>query len=101
MGEPHERDNDVGVVMNESMVEVHESKEGLNVLNFPWFRPIRDGPNFLRGHRESVRRETESEVLSGGGMELTFLWLGDIVFAEALEDFSDMFLMGLEVLGVY
>ena len=35
-------------------------------------------------------------------MELTFLWLGEeIVLLEALEDFADMFLMGLEVLGVY
>ena len=35
-------------------------------------------------------------------MEFTFLWLGEeIVFSEALEDFTDMFLMGLEVLGVY
>ena len=35
-------------------------------------------------------------------MELTLLWLGEeIVLSEALEDFMDMFLMGLEVLGVY
>ena len=35
-------------------------------------------------------------------MELTLLWLGEeIVLSEALEDFTDMFLMGLEVLGVY
>ncbi|KIM55465.1 hypothetical protein SCLCIDRAFT_52274, partial [Scleroderma citrinum Foug A] len=39
-------------------------------------------------------------VLSGGGMELTLLWLGkEIVLSEASEDFADMFLMGLEVLG--
>ena len=59
--------------MDESMVEVRESKEGLNVLNFPRFRPIGDGLNFLRRHGESVGRETETEVLGGGGMELTFL----------------------------
>ncbi|KIM67351.1 hypothetical protein SCLCIDRAFT_44379, partial [Scleroderma citrinum Foug A] len=39
-------------------------------------------------------------VLGGGGMELTFLWLGEeIVLSEALEDFADVFLMGLKVLG--
>ena len=76
--------------MDESKVEVHESEEGLEVLNF------------LRRHGESIGRETETEVLSGGGMELTFLWLGkEIVLSEALEDFVDMFLMGLKVLGVY
>ena len=84
------------------MVKVHESKEGLNILNFPRFSPIGNGLNFLRGHGESVGRETETEVLGGGGMELTFLWLGKkIVLSEALEDFVDVFLMGLKVLGVY
>ena len=35
-------------------------------------------------------------------MELTFLWLGeDIVLSETLEDFADVFLMGLKVLRVY
>ncbi|KIM65165.1 hypothetical protein SCLCIDRAFT_113434, partial [Scleroderma citrinum Foug A] len=39
-------------------------------------------------------------VLGGGGMKLTFLWFGEeIVFVEASEDFTDVFLMGLEVLG--
>ncbi|KIM66076.1 hypothetical protein SCLCIDRAFT_111444 [Scleroderma citrinum Foug A] len=102
VGKLHERNNDVGVVMDESTVEVRECKEGLDVLNLLQFQPIRDGLNFLHGHRESIRRETESEVLSGGGMELTLLWFGkEIVFAEALEDFTDVSLMGLEVLGVY
>ena len=102
MGKPREGTNDVGVVVDESMVEVCKSKEGLNVLNFPQFRPIGDGLNFLRGHGESIGRETETEVLSGGGMELTFLWLGkEIVLSEALKDFADMFLMAFEILGVY
>ena len=99
---PHERNDNVGVVVNKATVEVHESEEGLNVLNFPQFQPIRDGLNFLHEHRESVGRKTETEVLGGGGVELTFLWIGkEIVFAEVLEDFVDVFLMGLEVLGVY
>ena len=101
-GKPHERNNDVGVVVDESTVEVRESKEGLNVLNLPWFQPIGNGLNFLRRHGESIGRETETEVLGGGGMELTFLWLGEeIVLSETLEDFAGMFLMGLEVLRVY
>ena len=88
--------------MDELTIEVHESEEGLDVLNFPWFWPVGNGLNFLRRHGEFVGRETETEVLSGGGMELTFLWLGkEIVLSEALEDFADVFLMGLKVLGVY
>ena len=88
--------------MDESTVKVRESEEGLNVLNFPQFQPIRNGLNFLCRHGESIRRETETEVLGGGGMELTLLWLGEeIVLSEASEDFADVFLMGLKVLGVY
>ena len=72
------------------------------MLNFPRFRPVGNGLNFLFGHRESVGGETETEVLGGGGMELTFLWLGEeIVLSETLEDFADVFLMGLEVWRVY
>ena len=101
-GKPCERNDNVGVVVDELTVKVHESEEGLNVLNFLWFWPIRDGLNFLCGHGESIGRETETEVLGGGGIELTFLWLGEeIVFAEASEDFTDVFLMGLEDLRVY
>ena len=84
------------------MVEVHESKEELDVLHFLWFWPIGDGLNFLCRHGKSIGRKTETKVLSGGGMELTFLWLGEeIVLSEVSEDFADMFLMRLEVLGVY
>ncbi|KIM67427.1 hypothetical protein SCLCIDRAFT_107934, partial [Scleroderma citrinum Foug A] len=87
------------IVMDEMAVEVCESEEGLDVLYFPQFWPIGDGLNFLCRHGESIGRETETEVLSGGGMELTFLWLGEeIVLSETSEDFADMFLMGLEVL---
>ena len=102
MSKPCERNDNVGVVMDELMVEVHKSEEGLDVLNFPQFRPIGDGLNFLRRYGESVGRKTETEVLGGGGMELTFLWLGEeIVLSEVSEDFADVFLMGLKVLGVY
>ncbi|KIM55585.1 hypothetical protein SCLCIDRAFT_134350 [Scleroderma citrinum Foug A] len=99
-GKPCERNNNVRVVVDESTVEVHESEEGLDVLHLPWFWPIRDGLNFLCRHGKSVRGKTETQVLSGSGMEFTFLWLGkEIVFLEASKDFVDVFLMGLEVLG--
>ena len=88
--------------MDESTVEVRESEEGLNVLNFPRFRPVGNGLNFLRGHRESIGRKTETEVLGRGGMEFTFLWFGkEIVLSETSKDVADVFLMGLEVLRVY
>ncbi|KIM50751.1 hypothetical protein SCLCIDRAFT_144710, partial [Scleroderma citrinum Foug A] len=99
-GKLRERNDNVGVVVDKMTVEVCESEEGLDVLNFLQFWPIGNGLNFLCGHGESVGRETETEVLGGGGMELTFLWLGEeIVLSEVSEDFADVFLMGLEVLG--
>ncbi|KIM66530.1 hypothetical protein SCLCIDRAFT_110598, partial [Scleroderma citrinum Foug A] len=98
-GKPCERNDNVGVVVDESTVKVCESKEGLNVNLYRHLCHIGNGLNFLHGHGESIRRETETEILSGGGMELTFLWLGEeIVLSETSEDFADMFLMGLEVL---
>ena len=39
-GKPHERNDNVGVVADKTMVEVCESEEGLDVLHFPWFWPI-------------------------------------------------------------
>ncbi|KIM58050.1 hypothetical protein SCLCIDRAFT_129180 [Scleroderma citrinum Foug A] len=85
--------------MDKTTVEVRKSEEGLDVLYFPRFWPIGDGLNFLHRHGESIGRETETEVLGGGGMELTFLWLGEeIVLSETSEDFAGMFLMGLKVL---
>ena len=102
VGKLHERNNNVGAVVDELTVEVCESEEGLNVLNFPQFWPARNGLNLFCGHRQSIRRKAETKVLGGSGMEFTFLWLGkEIVFSEASEDFADMFLMGLKVLGVY
>ena len=59
--------------MDEMTVEVCKSDEGLNILYFPQFWSIEDGINFLHGHGESVERKTETEVLGGDGMELTFL----------------------------
>ena len=97
-----ERNDDVGVVVDESTLEVHEFEEELDVLHLLWFWPIGDGLNFLHGHGKSIRGKTETEVLSGSGMEFTFLWLGkEIVFSEVLKDFAVVFLMGLDVLGVY
>ena len=33
VGKPHERNDNVGVVMDETMVEVHKSKEGVKTMS--------------------------------------------------------------------
>ena len=39
--------------MNESMIEIRKSQEGLYILNFPGFRPILDYFDFIKRHRQS------------------------------------------------
>jgi hypothetical protein len=56
MGETGQRNDNVGVVVNETQVESSETKEGLNILHFPRLRPITDGFDFLLGHGKSIRR---------------------------------------------
>src|SRR5207245_2304131 len=83
------------------MVEVGKAKEGLDVLDFPWFRPVADCLYLFQSHGECLRREAEAEVFDGGGMELTlFRFSIELVFAEASEDFLDMSFVQLLVLGV-
>jgi len=101
-GKPHEWYDDVRVVVNETMVEVHETKEGLDVLHLAGFGPIGDGFYLIGGHGQSVRGKAEPKVFGGGGMELTFLRFGEeIVFPETSEDFVDMSLMGFNILRIY
>jgi hypothetical protein len=39
---PSERNHDIRVVEDETAIEVSESEEGLDILDFPRFRPIKD-----------------------------------------------------------
>ena len=48
------QNSDVGVVRNESLVEVGKTKERLYILDFSRFRPILDGLNFGGRHGETI-----------------------------------------------
>src|SRR6266581_9662459 len=52
-GEVGQRNHDVGVLINESPVEVCESKEGLNVLDLMGLRPVLDSLDLVRRHRQA------------------------------------------------
>jgi len=54
-GEPGKRDHNVGVIENETPVEVGESQEGLDILYLTRFRPIGDGLYLVRRHSETFR----------------------------------------------
>jgi hypothetical protein len=78
------------------MVEVGKAKEGLNVFDFPWFRPIEDGLHFVFSHAESVGGKNVSEVFHTVPVEFAFPGVGvQAMLPESVEDFFDvLFVLG-------
>ncbi|KIO10075.1 hypothetical protein M404DRAFT_130097 [Pisolithus tinctorius Marx 270] len=74
--EASEWNDDVGVVINESSVEICETKERLDVSHLPLLRPVADCLNLLSGHGETRGRKNITKVLDGVGVKLALLWLG-------------------------
>jgi len=56
VGQAGERNNNVRVIMNEAMVEVGESKERLDVLDFAGFWPVLNSLDLLWRHGEALQR---------------------------------------------
>ena len=56
-GEPGEWNSDLGIVLNEMVVEISKSKEGLNVFDFMRFWPILNSLDFVSSHGQTIRRE--------------------------------------------
>ena len=46
-GEPHERDCDLRIFINEVTVEIRKPEEGLDVLDFTGFGPVLDNLDFV------------------------------------------------------
>src|SRR5467141_3138116 len=90
-GKTHKQDCDFGVSVNEMTIEVGETKEGLNVLDFPRFGPILDNLDLVQGHGEAFGRQHVSEVFAGSDVELAFVCMGKkFVSAEWSEYFLNM-----------
>ena len=49
-GEPSEGNHDIGIIVNESTVEVGEAQERLDILYPSGLRPVADGLDFVWGH---------------------------------------------------
>ena len=72
------------------MVEIGEAKEGLNVLDFPQFGPIKNCLDFIVGHREPRWGKDISKVFKGLRVPFAFLWLEvKFICTEASEDILD------------
>ena len=83
------------------MIEVGETKEGLNVLDFTWFRPSLDNLDFVGGHRQVIRREHVSEVFTGSDVKFAFICTGEkAVSMESVEYFPDISFMLRKVIGI-
>ncbi|KIN96033.1 hypothetical protein M404DRAFT_164424 [Pisolithus tinctorius Marx 270] len=74
--EASEWSDDVGVVINESSIEICETKERPDVSHLLRLRPVADCLNLLSGHGETGGRKDITEVLDGVGVKLALLWLG-------------------------
>ena len=56
-GESCEGNRDIRVAVNESMIEIGETEEGLYVANLPRLGPVLDRLDLLLAHLESIQRK--------------------------------------------
>src|ERR1700731_1268754 len=100
-GEVGHRSDNIGVSMDEAVVEVGKPKERLYVFNLPWSGPFLYGINFSCVHRKSSRRQYKSEVLHSFNMKFTLCQVQEeTVLPEPSEYLLDMFDLLFWVLGV-
>src|SRR5438309_11034083 len=94
--EMSEGDHNIGVVKNETSIEIGEAKKGLDILDFPWLRPILYNLNLCLVHGESLEEQNVSEVFHSLGVELTLVSAGiQAIFSESLEHFLNVLPMSV------
>src|SRR5467141_243848 len=100
-GKTRKRNCDFGISINEMTVEVGETEEGLNILDFPRFGPILDNLDLVQGHGEAFGRQHVSEVFTGSDVEFAFVCMGKkSVSAESSEYFPNMSFVLRNVVGI-
>src|SRR6266436_2913479 len=78
--------SDFGEVLDEPLVEVHESYEGLDVFYLCWLWPVRDSLDFNGVHPYMVFGDDESKVVHLSTFKFAFLQSEEqLVGAEGLE----------------
>ena len=74
----------MGITVNESMVEVGEAEENLDIVDGGGSRPFGDRRYMVGFHRNTVRGNNEAEEGCGGGVEFAFAELaGQAILTEA------------------
>ena len=72
-------------------MEVGESWEGLYILDLARFRPLWDGADFARVHREAIGQQNETKVFNGVFVEGAFVATGiELIVLESEQDFTDV-----------
>ncbi|KIO02646.1 hypothetical protein M404DRAFT_147633 [Pisolithus tinctorius Marx 270] len=93
-----EWNDNVGVVVNESSVEICKAKERLDVSHLLQLRPVTDCLNLLSRHGETRGRKNITKVLDRVRVKLTLLWLGiKAMLSKAVEYLFYMFMVQLHV----
>src|SRR5258708_6779019 len=73
-------------VLDEHLVEVHKSYEGLDVLYFHWLWPVHDSLDFNGVHHYMVFGDDKPRVVHLSMFEFAFLWSEEqLVGMEGLE----------------
>src|SRR5258708_2559165 len=73
-------------VPDESLVEVHEPYEGLDILYFHWLWPVCDSLDLNRVHHYMVFGDNKPKVVHLSTFEFAFLWLEEqLIGMEGLE----------------
>ena len=86
-GQSKQRSCDVGVILDEAMVEVAKAKEGLQVLEFLRLWPFRNARDFGRVHSYFAMGYYDAKVVDGGLVKRTFLsFQVKVMFGEAREN---------------
>ena len=82
-------------------VEVRESEERLDIVDFLRLRPLEDSADLVVGHGKTVRRQDVSEVFHGVLVEFALVRSGvEPMLAEPAEHLLDVFPMIVRVVGV-
>ncbi|KIK37638.1 hypothetical protein CY34DRAFT_92417, partial [Suillus luteus UH-Slu-Lm8-n1] len=55
-GKPGERNDHIQVVEDETVIQINESEEGLNILDFPRFWPVNNSLDILGQHSQAIQR---------------------------------------------
>ena len=73
LGELGKRDDNVRVSVDEPLVEITETKEGLYILHLSRFWPFKDSLDLIFSHLEAVCGQNESEILHRILVKFAFL----------------------------